>query len=371
MRILITADTVGGVWTYCSELTAGLLRRGVEVTLVSFGGLPTADQTTWIEHLSAEERDRLTFYPTALKLEWMQDSDADMKEAAEFLLRMIRATAPDLLHFNQFYFGALECDLPRIVVAHSDVMSWWVNVHGSEPPQSSWLDWYRDVVTRGLKQASFVIAPSRWMLEQVQAHYLKPANASVIYNGRTPDLFNPNGTKEDLILTVGRLWDAGKNAALLLRESMPAPVLIVGADHQPGAASDRFQLEQRPDVHLAAHRHEMEMAQTFARAPIYAALSQYEPFGLAPVEAALSGCAIVASDIPSFRELWDDAALFFRSNDPHDLRSVLEMLLQDPALRRNYAGLAYRHAFGKFNSTRMVDEYLAHYRRLVPAMVAA
>ena len=371
MHILITADTVGGVWTYSRELVSGLLRRGARVTLVSFGDLPTAAQTEWMEQLAPQERRRLIYYPTAFKLEWMQDSDADMRASAEFLLGVVRDTEPDLLHFNQYYFGALDCDLPRLVVAHSDVVSWWASVHGSEPPQSSWIGWYRDVVARGLHEATSVIAPSQWMLDQVECHYLKPRHASVIYNGRTPGLFNPYMSKHDLVLTVGRLWDAGKNAALLLREEMPAPVLIVGADQHPEAASNQFRLDRHSNVRLEAPQSEKRMMQTFGRASIYAALSQYEPFGLAPVEAALSRCAIVASDIPPFRELWEGGALFFHNNDVQDLRSVLEMLVRDPALRTHYGSLAYRHALQKFNAARMVDEYLALYRTLAPVRTAA
>jgi glycogen(starch) synthase len=371
MHILITADTVGGVWTYCRELAPGLLRRGVTLTLVSFGDLPTTAQMEWMERLAPEERDRLSYYPTAFKLEWMQDSEADMRAAAEFLLEVIHDAEPDLLHFNQYYFGALRCDLPRIVVAHSDVVSWWASVHGSEPPPSSWIGWYRDIVARGLSEATSVIAPSLWMLSQVESHYLKPRKASVIYNGRTAGLFSPYMSKQELILTVGRLWDAGKNAALLLREEMPAPISIVGADHHPEAATRQFRTEQHPGVRLEPQRDEKQMARIFARASIYAALSQYEPFGLAPVEAAFSRCAIVASDIPSFRELWGDAAFFFRNNDAADLRHALETLVHDPDLRKYYAGMAYRHALRKFNAGRMVEEYLSLYRNLVPVTAAA
>src|SRR5205085_1155369 len=104
-----------------------------------------------------------------------------------------------------------------------------------------------------------------------------------------------------------------------------------------------------------------------ARAPIYAATSRYEPFGLAPLEAALSRCAIVASDIPPFRELWDGAAVFFRSNDAQSLRQALEPLIKDPELRLKYANLAYNHARQKFNADRMIDEYLGVYRMLASA----
>jgi glycosyltransferase involved in cell wall biosynthesis len=371
MHILITADTVGGVWTYCRELVAGLVRRGMHVTLVSFGDLPSMAQLEWMDRLAADDRSRLAYYPTAFKLEWMQDSDNDMKASAEFLLGIILETGPDLLHFNQYYFGALRCEQPRIVVAHSDVMSWWAGVHGSEPPVSTWISWYRYIVARGLNEATQVVAPSHWMLDQVERHYLRPHNSAVIYNGRTPGLFNALVGKQDLVLTVGRLWDAGKNAALLLREQMPLPVAIVGADHHPDAGSDQFRASQSEGVRLEAQKNEQQMVQALGRASIYAALSQYEPFGLAPVEAALSRCAIVASDIPSFRELWEDAAIFFRNNDPQDLRAVLELLARDPRLRSHYAEVAYNHALRKFTASRMVDEYAALYRSLVPATAAA
>ena len=51
MRVLITADTVGGIWTYARELVTGLLRHGVEVTLVSFGHIPEPCQLAWTEGL--------------------------------------------------------------------------------------------------------------------------------------------------------------------------------------------------------------------------------------------------------------------------------------------------------------------------------
>jgi glycogen synthase len=371
---LITADTVGGVWTYARELVTGLVGRGVRVTLVSFGDIPSLSQTHWMHRLRTESDGGLDYRPTAFKLEWMQDSASDMEASSDYLRRLIYETKPDLLHFNQFYYGGLECDLPRLVVAHSDVVSWWVAVHGQAPPPSSWLSWYRDSVLRGLEKATAVMAPSRWMLDQVERHYLKPRRASVIYNGRSPGLFNPYMTKEDRIVTVGRLWDQGKNAGLLLETPMPAPVAIVGARHQPGTQTSRSPLEDAgagSNVDLQSQQDEREMVQILGRASIDAAVSQYEPFGLAPVEAALSRCALVASDIPALRELWDGAAVFFRSNDAHDLRQTMEMLVRDPAVRKQCADLCYKRARERFHAARMTDQYLSLYRALSPAAVAA
>ncbi len=73
MHILVTADTVGGVWTYTRELVTGLAMRGIRVTLVSFGGIPTAAQSAWLEGLSD-----VTYFPTAFRLEWMQNATADL-----------------------------------------------------------------------------------------------------------------------------------------------------------------------------------------------------------------------------------------------------------------------------------------------------
>src|SRR5262249_43835831 len=162
--------------------------------------------------------------------------------------------------------------------------------------------------------------------------------------GRTPALFNPHVSKQDKILTVGRRWDAGKNAGLLLCQEMPAPVTIVGSERHPEAHSDG--LEEKlamPNVHLRPHQDERRMVQLLGHSAIYAATSKYEPFGLAPVEAALSRCAIVASDIPSFRELWQGAVLFFRNNDAADLHRALVTLVRNPVLCRRYGNLAYAH----------------------------
>ena len=362
MHILVTADTIGGVWTYARELVTGMVGRGIKVTLVSFGDIPVPQQTQWMQGLQG-----LDYRPTAFKLEWMQDSEADLEASAAYLEEVVRETSPDLLHLNQFYYGALRCDIPRVVVAHSDVVSWWVAVRGQEPPDSSWIRWYRKIVARGVINATAVIANSWWMLDQIAQHYVKPDLASVVYNGRTPFLFDPHLEKEDLLVSVGRLWDAGKNAAMLLREELPLPVCIVGNDRHPESRGNAFNgIPHRAGVHFEPPQSEQQLSRLFARAAIYAATSRYEPFGLAPVEAALSRCAIIASDIPSFRELWNGAALYFRNDDAASLKEVVTQLVNDRDLRRHYANLAHNHALERFNSERMIDSYLNFYQTLVP-----
>ncbi len=368
MHVLVTADTVGGVWTYTRELVTGLVRRGVQVTLVSFGEIPEPRQMAWMDGLR-----HFDFRPTAFRLEWMQDSAADLEASSDYLLSVVRETRPDLLHLSQYCYGALEVDLPKIVVAHSDVVSWWVAVHGAEPPVSEWTRWYRRVVQQGLDGATTVVAPSRWMLGEVEKYYGAREQSGVIYNGRSPQLFNPHGDKDDVVLSVGRLWDAAKQVSILAEVDCGLPVIIAGGTEHPDEA-----YRTAGETFFCAGTLELKGSQTpeqlqslFCRAGIYAATSRYEPFGLAPLEAALSRCALVVNDIPSFRELWGETACYFRTNDAEGLRETVTKLRNDRLLRRNHAELAYLRARRRFTADRMLDEYLQLYRTLVPAKVLA
>jgi glycogen synthase len=278
MHILMTADTVGGVWTYTRELVTQLSRRGVRITLVSFGEIPSAAQSEWLDSLPY-----VSYHPTAFRLEWMQEPESDLGESAELLKEIIDEVRPDLLHFNQFYYGSLDCDLPRIVVAHSDVVSWWVSVHGAEPPENDWTRNYRNNVRAGLSAADLVIAPTQWMLAQISRHYCEPKKKVVVYNGRDPGLFVPHLSKEEYAISVGRIWDAGKQATMLLRNDLPLPTVLIGSEQSPeGAVASAQSAGQFPNVQMKGPQSEIQLRHLFSRASMYVATSRYEPFGLAP-----------------------------------------------------------------------------------------
>ena len=103
----------------------------------------------------------------------------------------------------------------------------------------------------------------------------------------------------------------------------------------------------------------------YSRAAIYAATPRYEPLGMPALEAAFSRCAIVANDIPAFREVWGDAALYFRTNDSASLAQNIRLLNEDRSMRRAYAELAYTRARERFTTKRMIDQCLHLYRSLI------
>ena len=366
MHVLMTADTIGGVWTYTRELVTQLSRKGIRVTLVSFGEIPTAAQVEWLEELND-----VSVHPTAFRLEWMQDAQRDLEQSAAFVNDIIADAKPDVLHFNQYYYGSIDCDLPRIVVAHSDVVSWWVAVHGAEPPGNDWICNYRENVVRGLAGADIVVAPTQWMLDEARRHYGEPRETAVVYNGRDPRLFLPYEEKQSLAISVGRLWDAGKQATLLLQSDLPLDTILVGAEQSPaGAVASAQSAGQFPKLKMKGPQAEAQLRQLLSKAAIYIATSRYEPFGLAPLEAALSRCALIANDICSFREVWADDAVYFERNNPENLLLTIQELASNSCRLGEYADRAFERARTQYTSEKMAEEYLKLYRSLVAVEVA-
>jgi glycogen synthase len=366
MHLLITSDTVGGVWTYSQELVTGLIDRGHRVTLVSFGKLPLRHQTAWMETLPG-----LDYRPTEYRLEWMQVAERDLEESMRYLELVIAEVEPDVLHFSQYCYGELDSKIPKVVVAHSDIVSWWVAVHGREPEETPWMRNYRDTVARGLRGADRVVAPSRWMLQQLSQHYLAPSSALVIHNGRTPALFEREAEKEDFVLSVGRLWDPAKNVALLLEPHGEARIRVAGWDREPDRERSARTLSPPANVELLGPKSQEELRHLYARAAIYAASSRYEPFGLAPLEAAFSGCALVLNENPVFQELWEDSAVYFHKDDAEDLRRTIRRLRANRELRDEYRHRAYQLATRKFTAEGMVDQYQCLYQEISSMVKAA
>jgi glycogen synthase len=371
VHVLVTADTLSGAWTYTRELVTGLVTRGVRVTLVSFGEIPLPEQTTWMDHLHG-----LEYRPTAFRLEWMQEAEDDLPESSAFLASLVRELRPDVLHLNQFCYGNLEVDTPRVVMAHGDLITWTEAVQDRPNNASRPTRWYRDTVVRGIAAADALIAPSSWMLDRIATCYGEPNRAEVIYPGRNPIFFNPYVNKDDCVLAVGRLVDSSKQVFLLTQQVHPIPVCIVGAEQTvptprvPIRADVKVATEQTT-VAIRGPQTEAQLRALYSRAAIFAATSRYEPLGMPALEAAFSRCAIIANDIPSYREIWGDAALYFRTNDAQSLAESIRQLTDDRPMRRAYAELAYTRARERFTTKRMIDDCLRLYRSLTSATSAA
>ena len=371
MHVLVTSDTLSGAWTYTRELVTGLVTRGVRVTLVSFGEIPMPSQTAWMDTLHG-----LDYHPTAFRLEWMQEVEQDLPDSSRFLTDLVRDVRPDVLHLNQFCYGDLPVDVPRVVMALGDLTTWSEAVQGHSPRPSRWFKSYRERIQRGIAGADAIVAPSEWMLDRIHHRYGGSRRDQVIYPGRNPIFFNPYVDKEDSVLAVGRLVDAGRQVFLLTQHVHPLSVCIVGAEHTVATPDIPIRADVKVaiapmSVAIRGPQTESQLRGLYSRSSIYAATARYEPLAMSPLDAAFSRCAIIANDIPSFREIWGDAALYFRTNDAASLAEAIRQMNSDRAMCRAYAELAYSRARERFTTKRMIDQFLQLYGSLASIGSAA
>ena len=354
--ILMTADTVGGVWTYALELARALQPHDVEVHLALMGPPLTPTQRA-----TAEEIPNLNLFKSDYKLEWMEDCWPDVRRAGDWLLHLANRLRPDIIHLNGYAHANLAWNCPTLLVGHSCVFSWWQAVHGAAPP-AQWQR-YKSEVTNGLRGAHMVVTPTAAMMHALETHYGPIDHGRVIPNGRDPRLFRP-AQKQQFILSAGRVWDAAKNIERIaeLAPELPWPVYVAGDCQAP----ERFEHQRRlpPRCHPLGPLPETELRDWFAAAAIYALPALYEPFGYTPLEAGLSACALVLGDIDSLREVWEGAAVFVDPNDGAALKAALLRLIEDPRYRHEMSRHARERAL-LFNTEHMGRKYLAAYSDLL------
>jgi hypothetical protein len=192
MTVLMTTDTVGGVWHYSLELARGLGSYGIRTVLATMGPPLSAAQRR-----AASAIPGLQIQESRYRLEWMPDSETDIQRAGEWLLSLERRFSPDVVHVNGFAHGSLAWKAPCLVVAHSCVLSWWLFVKGEPAPQK-W-DGYARFVCHGLAAADLCVFPTRSLHEVLSTLYGPFTTAAVIYNGRNHMDF-PTSTKTPLRL---------------------------------------------------------------------------------------------------------------------------------------------------------------------------
>ncbi len=345
-HVLMTADTAGGVWPHALTLAGALARRGVRTSLAVFteGLAPSMRAEAWTVP-------GLQIFEGAFRLEWMDDPWDDLRRGGEWLLSLARVLRPDVVHLSSHVLGGLGWPVPAVVETHGSVCAWWEAVHGVPAPAA--LDRYRAEVRRGLLGAARVVAPSKAMLEDLARHHGPLPGARVVYPART--LTPVRGlAKEAWVLTTGRPADEGSNVEVLETAARSIPIRVAGPGQATGAERHAAGLELVGPLGPEALRMAM------ARAAIYAHPALYEASGLMPLEAALQGCALVLSDVPTLRELWEGAAVFVPPRDAEAWRTALRMLLDETPRRRRLAEAARARA-GSFRPERQAEEMLRVY----------
>jgi glycosyltransferase involved in cell wall biosynthesis len=330
-RILMTVDAVGGVWQYALGLAEQMVAGGDTIVLAGLGPPPSQEQR-W----QAEDIGTLVWLKTPP--DWMAANPAELEGLSDELAPLIRDHAIDLVHLNAPAQAAtLSVPCPVVAVSHSCVVSWFHVVRGSRLPEA-WA-WHADCNRAGFERADVVIAPSESHAGTLRACYGLLSRLRVVHNA-VPSV-PVRASRQNMIFAAGRWWDAGKNGEILdaAAASVPWPVFCAGATTGPNGDGISF----RNAVSLGSISND-ETRHLMGGSSIFVSPSVYEPFGLAALEAAKAGAPLVLADIPTYRELWADAALFFPPDDPAALAETLNRLCGNRLTRAKLGSAAMRCA---------------------------
>jgi glycosyltransferase involved in cell wall biosynthesis len=222
--------------------------------------------------------------------------------------RAVRAERPGVL-FAPGYSAPLTARAPVVVAVH-DV---------SFLAHPEWFAW-REAARRRLitgwsaRRARRVLTISQFSRREIVRHIgLPEERIQVVYPGvRPPAAPASEGPREPLVLYVGSLFQRRHADVLIqafarVRAQVPAARLeIVGENRtRPyvdfAALVGRLGLDEA--VALRSYVEEPALAGLYARASVFAFLSEYEGFGLTPLEALAAGVAPVVLDTPVAREV--------------------------------------------------------------------
>ncbi len=345
MHVLTSVDAVGGVWTYVLELARAL--PDVRFSFAQMGPRPSKAQLTEVALLPNVE-----LFESDWKLEWQSEPWKDVDKSGDWLVQLEQELKPDIVHLNGFSHGVLPFNVPEIVVAHSCVLSWWQAVKREAAPRA-WEE-YERAVNHGLLVANVVVAPTEAFGREVARIYGLQREVRTIHNGADTTALEPQ-PREPFVLCAGRAWDEAKNFAILEEAARSVPIRLAGE------AGDFC----APNIELLGRLERAELQTLLARAAVFAHPALYEPFGLGVLEAAQAGCALVLSDIPTLRELWDGAAVFCPPRDGSDWTQTLEFLLSHERERVELAQRAKDRA-RKYSREAFGEGYRALYEQLVP-----
>lgn len=354
IKILMTTDTVGGVWTYSLELCRALMPYNIEIHLLGLGATPDDNQIKEVKTLK-----NVTFYPTCFKLEWMENPWDDIQKTHNKIETLCKLIEPDLFHFNNYINQETTLDIPKVTVYHSCVRTWWQAVKGCDVPKE-WEE-YVTHLENACNSSDILLFPSEAIKRAACSANHLSSECMVIPNAREMPI-TEEVEREKIILCTGRIWDEAKNLLKLceVADQLPWPIYVAGDNTNPNT-SEKMELD---NVRFLGKLNSEELRYWLQRTEIYINPALYEPFGLAVLEAAKSGCALALSNLETLQEIWQENALYFDPNKKEGIIETLFKLIENDELRKNYQKKARIHS-EQYNLKAMGASYFKVYQSLL------
>jgi glycosyltransferase involved in cell wall biosynthesis len=251
----------------------------------------------------------------------------------------LRADRPDVF-FAPAYSVPLRARVPTVLTIH--------DVSFAAHPE--WFTWREGLRRRWLARlsaarASVVLTDSAFSRSEIAARLGTPLDRiRVVPPGVSPRVgdapLRDHADRPPLVLFVGTLF-ARRRLPLLIRafartcRRLPAARLAIVGENRTYPRQDPVALAADAGiggaVTVAAYVDDAALSRLYSEARVFAFLSEYEGFGLTPLEALGAGVPVVMLDTPVAREVCGDAAWFVPPQE-RAVASALETLLVDPGL---------------------------------------
>ena len=356
LRVLVTADSQPGAVPYSFELARGLAGLGIE-TIIALTGAAISEA----RRAEASAIDGLEIVDTGLSLSWQSDR-ASLLEAGEAVSALAAERGVDVVHLNTpALAAAARFGVPVVAVQHNCIAAWWEAVHGDELPAA--MARRMQMVRAGLQAADIVVAPTAAFSAATKRTYGLDRPPRTVHYGRCP-LPVPLYAPHDFVFTSGPLWDEGRNLGMLdaAAAQIDVPVRAAGPIEAPNGVSVIFD-----NIHCVGNLGEAELARWLSARPVFVSAALYDPFGLTVLDAAAAGCPLILSDIPAYRELWDEVAVFVPARDEQGFTRAIARLVADD-FERAVIGRAAKERAALYSPDAMAAQMAAIYRGLLPAV---
>lgn len=189
------------------------------------------------------------------------------------------------------------------------------------------------------KRAQKILTVSAFSKDELVRHLgIAPEKIAIVYNAVRPAPVLPRKQSERYILSVASMVPR-KNLKSLLQAycSLSNPnfeLYLAGGMHAVYANAELNDFIGKKGVHFLGYVQEKELNNLYRNAIAYINPSLYEGFGIPNVEAMMQECPLVVSDIPAFREVCGDCALYFNPLCVADIQQKINRIIHDEPLRK-------------------------------------
>lgn len=200
--------------------------------------------------------------------------------------------------------------------------------------------WYYQFMTpRIARRAKRILTVSEFSKTELTQRLNIPAeNIDVIYNAVRPTPLIPKNPKSRYLLAVGSQVPR-KNIKRMLEaycslENPDFELYVVGGKNTVYANAELSVYSNRKGIRFFGYVTGSELPRLYRNATAYINPSLYEGFGIPLVEAMDQECALVVSNIPAFREVCEDAALYFDPLNIADIADKMNRIMNDEEMRK-------------------------------------